>query len=145
VTRLDVDIQETFDEWIKSAEFRAIGDLIGRIAFFRNDEHRITWAVISFLFDMPKSAFHWLLHHFGDEMADDKTTDHIDAALCGPNRYLTRLEEDVVLQWIWDTQCERKCSTSTEVREFATNLRRQRTVGPVTGLAGIVVRPGIRT
>jgi hypothetical protein len=59
-------------------------------------------------------------------MADDKTTDHVDAALCGPNSYLTRVEEDVVLQWIWDNQCERKCPISTEVREFATNLRKQR-------------------
>jgi hypothetical protein len=127
VTTLDANIQRTLNDWIKSAEFRAVDDLIGQIAFFRAAEHKITWATISVLFQAAESTLHDWLRRRQTEMPDEESAHLGDDVLGGPNSYLTQREEDVVLQWIWDAQCEKRCPTSPEVREFAESLRKQRT------------------
>jgi hypothetical protein len=42
-----------------------------------------------------------------------------EVGLGGSNSYLTKREEDAVLQWIRDSQCEKQCPESIEGREFA--------------------------
>jgi hypothetical protein len=49
VPRPDTNIQECVGEWIKSAEFRSIDDILAQIAIFRGDIHVITLEAIPIL------------------------------------------------------------------------------------------------
>jgi hypothetical protein len=126
VHELDTNIQECISEWIKSAEFRAIDDLVGQIAFFRAEDHKATWETISILFQLPQSTLHGWLRRREKQTEDGESLDLADAELGGPNSFLTIGEEDSVLQWVWDSQREKRCPTSPEVREFAEALRKRR-------------------
>jgi hypothetical protein len=126
VRMLEADVQEFLSERIKSAEFRAIGDLIAQVAFFREDDNKVTWATLSALFQAPQSTLYGLFRRREKELALGEIPNLDAVELGGPNSYLTNREEDAVLQWIWDAQCEKKCPSSPEVREFAESLRKQR-------------------
>jgi hypothetical protein len=121
-----MDMHKVLSDWIKSAEFRSIDNLIAQIAFFRAEDHKVTWETISILFQMPQTTLHRWLRRREEELDDEKTPETDDGEFAGPNSFLTNGEEDAVLQWVWDSQCERTCPTSPEIREFAANLRKQR-------------------
>jgi hypothetical protein len=58
---LDTTIRKYICEWIKSAEFRVIDDLFAQVAFFRADDHKVTWETIAIPFQLPQSTLHgWL-------------------------------------------------------------------------------------
>jgi hypothetical protein len=58
-------------------------------------------------------------------MEDDESLDLANADLSGPNSFLTNEEENCILQWFWDFQCE-KCPTCPELRGFAEALQQRR-------------------
>jgi hypothetical protein len=58
VCRLETDIQDFLNQLIKVAEFKVIDDLIAQIALFREEEHKLTWAAFSALFQAPESTLY---------------------------------------------------------------------------------------
>jgi hypothetical protein len=55
---LDTTTRECVCEWIKSTEVRTINDLFAQVAFFRADDHKVTWEAIAILFQLPQSMLH---------------------------------------------------------------------------------------
>jgi hypothetical protein len=108
---LDTTIRECVCEWIKSAEFRAIDDLFTHVAFFRADEHKITWETITISFQLQQSTFQGWLHRRETEMEDHDSPDLASTDLGGGNSFLTKGGDNCILQWIWDSQCENMCPT----------------------------------
>jgi hypothetical protein len=126
IQELDTNIQERVSEWIKSAEFRAIDDLVAQVASFRAETHKITWETSSILFQLPQSIFHGWPSHREKPTEGDESLDLASANFSDPNSFLAKGEENCVLQWIWDSQCEQKCPTFDKVREFTRALRKRR-------------------
>jgi hypothetical protein len=58
VGRLETDSHEFRSQLIKSAEFTVIDDLIAQIALFRKEDHKISWAALSALFQAPQSILY---------------------------------------------------------------------------------------
>jgi hypothetical protein len=108
VPRLDTNIQECVGEWIKSAEFGSIDDIVAQLAFFRTEIRVITYEIISVLSQLPKSTLHGWLRRREKEMDDDPSLDLANPDLSRPNSWLTITEEDYVSQWIWDSHCEKR-------------------------------------
>jgi hypothetical protein len=72
-------------------------DLIGQIAFFREEEHRVTWATISLLFETAQTTLYDALRRSQREFNDGQAGDLAHPALPGPNSFLTCDEEATVL------------------------------------------------
>jgi hypothetical protein len=96
VDELDTNIQECISEWIRSAECRAIDDLV---AFFRAETPKITWETISILFQLSQSILRGLLRRREKPIKDDESLDLTNADSSDPDNFLTK-GDDCALQWI---------------------------------------------
>jgi hypothetical protein len=115
---------------LKTSAFRQIVTIPGQIAFFREErgdgEPIFVWEAITELFGKPTSTLRrWeRLHAEGKDAPYFKICD--DLKMLGPNGFLTVGEENNVLEWIRKAQIAKNCPTSGQVRDYATDLRRQR-------------------
>jgi hypothetical protein len=82
------NIQECVSEWIQSAEFRAIADLVAQVPFFRAETHMVTWETFSILFYLPQSTLQGWLHGREKPMENTESLDLANADLSGPTRFL---------------------------------------------------------
>jgi hypothetical protein len=98
VHELNTNIQQCVSERIKSAEFRAIDDLVTQIPSFRAETRKITWETISIFFQLLQSTLHGWLRRREKPIEDDESLDLANAHLSGPDSFLTKGEEDCVLQ-----------------------------------------------
>jgi hypothetical protein len=118
---------------------------MGQIAFCRAEEHKITWAALSVLFQTAQSTLHGWLRRHEKQMAGEPIGARAHDVLDRPKSDLTKREEDIVLQWICDTQCEKtvqhplKCVNLSKGSGNSESMTEDR----VTGLGGTVSKAGI--
>jgi hypothetical protein len=131
---VDTNIQECIREWIKSAEFRVIDDLVAQVAFFQAENSKLTWETISILFQLPQSILYGWLRRREKEMEDDESFDLANNDPSGPNSFLTKGEEDAVLHHL------RKYANLPGIFRKDGSMMEE----PVDYPGGTVSKPGIR-